>query len=152
MNIFGKDPQRKIPIDTAVVLLLTLAGCTTARFPLCPAIAEASYQTPGPRTIGAYTAKAAELREVQIQPLSAFAADFTGSYDEINWFTENYPTLVCAFDPKQVTDVSTTYLSCMTHASEWVQVIRSAHPEDLMLSQTHFVDICTDTDQARRRR
>ena len=135
---------------TFIVALVTLGGCTIppwdtdARFPLCPAIAQASY-APNTKTsfINKYILDQASDRHVEIRPLSEYAAEFVGPYDQISWFDANYKFMLCAFDPKQVVLDRDTYISCMSHADGWVRIVRSSHPENLLLTQTKFRENCS---------
>jgi hypothetical protein len=132
-------------ILTAVLVLIT--GCTSARFPLCPAVAEASYSehTRG-KIINYYVDQAAIERHVYIEPLSEFSADFYGSYQDIKWFSDNYPFMLCAFDPRKIPDDRETYISCMTHAKDWITILRSSMPENLMLTNTKFKENCSSLE------
>lgn len=130
-------------ISEAVLAVLLLAGCTTIRFPLCPAIAEASYETGRGRTINRFVLQEAETRRVEIRPLSTFAADFSGFSPSVTWLSKNYPAMLCAFDPRKVVNDRETYISCMTHAPEWMRIVRSDHPESLMYFETKFRENCS---------
>lgn len=128
-----------------------LSGCSkfnfipAALFPLCPEIAEASYPE-GKGTgqvINLYVKEQAREREILVTPLSAYVAELHGSNVDLAWFTANYPQMLCAFDPRQVVLDRETYLSCIKHAPEWISIVRSQHPENLMLTQTKFRENCS---------
>jgi hypothetical protein len=136
--------ERLVLIVAAAVSSLALTGCASARLPLCPKIAAVSFQG-GARTgavVNNYLAAQGNERNVKISPISAFAATFHGSVFSIAWFQGNYAFMLCAFDPKQVVNYEAVYLSCMSHAPEWVKIVQSSKPEDLMVTQTHYADVC----------
>jgi len=122
---------------------LLARGCATVRLPLCPAIAEASYQSGGRgKIINMYVSQSAVERNVVIRPLSSFAADFTGGYPDIKWLSNNYPFILCAFDARQVVHDRDVYISCMQHSPSWIAIVQSSKPEDLMLRETLFRENC----------
>ena len=125
-----------------IVFAIAYSGCATARFPLCPRIAERSYPLGKPgETVNMFVRDEAKWRQVRIRPLSHFAADFSGSKSDIRWFSGNYSFVLCAFDPRQVINVDAIYTSCMSHALEWLAIVRS-QPENLLLTETKFKDNC----------
>lgn len=127
-----------------VLSAMICAGCASVRLPLCPAIAHNTYQDSNVKSpIGKLVAEAAEIRNIKITPLSWFAAEFHGAYWSANWMNRNYQYLVCGFDPsKQNTYIRETYLSCMAHSKEWIGIIQSGAPENLMLAETKFFENC----------
>jgi hypothetical protein len=123
--------------------LLLLTGCAGARFPLCPAIAENSFPSDGRgKIVNMYIQREADARNVEVRPLSEFTAEFRGSGPDLEWFNQNYAFMLCAFDPRKQVYDRETYLSCMSHASQWIQIVRSSTPEDLMLRETKFRENC----------
>jgi hypothetical protein len=136
------------PVATSLLGLL-LFGCASFEFfpsmrlPLCPAFAEASYPSDGQgKFVNRFLVEQAEKRSVHINVLSEFTADFYGTHWELDWFKRNYRYMLCGFDPKQVVRVQDAYHSCMTNAAEWIRIVQSEHPEDLMRSEYYFYGNC----------
>lgn len=126
-----------------LTLAMTLANCATARLPLCPKLAALSYQNPKPDTVvSRYLSERAKERHVKISVLSPFAAVLSGSVGSIAWFQRNYPLMLCEFDPSQLVNDENVYLSCMSHAQEWMKILQSNQPEDLMVNETHYAASC----------
>jgi hypothetical protein len=124
------------------------AEINTIRLPLCPKLAEMSYDSIEEgrgKIIGRTVAEAASARKVRITPLSSFVADFTGPTEQIRWFKRNYPDLLCAFNPKLVVNVEATNLSCMNHVRQWMDLVASGKEEDLMLNEYLYCPNCCDT-------
>ena len=124
-----------------------LAGCTTVTLPLCPRLAEWSYPSGGGRgkTVNYFVDVNANRRGINIEPLSNFVANFTGSTWSAKWLKVNYKNMICAFDPRQMTgpaNASDNYLSCMGHADNWIAITASGNAHDLMLADTKFSDNC----------
>jgi hypothetical protein len=131
--------------SSIVVSILVLSGCASSgQFPLCPRIAEESYPSGSPgAVVNLYARDQAAARHLIISPLSSFAAVVSGSYEDLRWFNQNYPTMLCAFDPHQEVLDRERYISCTIHAPHWIEIIRSSHPEDLMLIETKFRENCS---------
>jgi hypothetical protein len=62
---------------------------------------------------------------------------------DLDWFTANYTQMLCAFDPHKEALDRETYISCTVHAPDWMKITRSAHPENLMLTETKFRENCS---------
>lgn len=125
----------------SIVLLTT--GCASVRLPLCPTVARSTY-APGEQAgpLGSYTASAVAARRLKAQPTSPFTATFSGSKGDVRWLLANYPQLVCAFEPTRADNPRSSYVSCVAHAPAWVTVIRSPHPENLMLPEHLYYENC----------
>ncbi|MGV1957777.1 hypothetical protein ACQZ5G_14820 [Agrobacterium sp. 22-214-1] len=136
--------MRKVKNMTAAAAIATIAGCTSAeKFPLCPAIAANSYAVRAPdEIINSYVRQQAKDRGLTISPISSFAAEISGPAHELKWMKDNYKHMLCAFNPKVEIDDRATYLSCMSHADEWVRIVQSEHSETLLVSQTLFKENC----------
>lgn len=134
-----------IRVFAVISVALSAAACTSARrFPLCPELATKSYPAPPPAgtVLNKYIAEQAAERKVRISILSPFAMVLTGRTGQISWFDKHYPFLLCSFDPANVILDDATYLTCMTNAERWVQIVRSEEPEDLMLADSHYSRVC----------
>lgn len=129
----------------ALMLVLMTSSCASARFPLCPKLAGLSYQGDQTRAIvNGYLLAQAQERRVKISPMSAFSAKLSGSKRSLAWFQKNYAFMLCAYDPKKATNDEQLYLVCMKHAQEWVSIVQSKEPENLLLKDTHFADVCVE--------
>ena len=128
------------------ILLATagLQGCASEKYPLCPAIAEQS--VPGGKRgqiINAYIIDNANRRNVKVEMLSEYEAIFTGLSTDLRWFRENYPAMLCAFDPRQNLSNKETCMTCTKYTPLWIELIRSNHPENLMADGTKFWPSCS---------
>jgi hypothetical protein len=138
---FGRKPISGI--IASVGMLWMLAGCATARVPLCPEIAKASYESGEPSgNIDKYALLEAKRLNVQIEPLSAFTADVSGMTGNVEKFNTNYKFVLCAFEPTTSVDVTLAYTNCMQFADEWTKILNSDHPDVLMLDRTLFRATC----------
>jgi hypothetical protein len=133
---------------SVVACAVSLAGCATVNLPLCPAIAKNSYDPPdNTRALNKFAVQQATDRRIEVKQLSWFAASFSGFSPSISWYQENYPFMVCAFDPKnQTIHIRETHMSCMAHARQWIQKTQSDHPEYLMLTETKFYENCVSVE------
>lgn len=139
--------MRPAPYSRALVPLavsLLLSGCAdTVRLPLCPKIAERSFdEVQRGAVVNRYILQAVKARDIEIVELSKFAASFRGSGTALDWLQDNYVQLLCAFDPDHEENVRATYISCTQHARRWVEIIQSDAQEDLMIVQTLFRTNC----------
>jgi hypothetical protein len=134
---------RAIHLGACVVAAQLLAGCASIRLPLCSTIAARSFPE-GAETgpVNAFIQAAAERRRIRIEVLSPITARFRGSRGDVRWLEANYKHLVCAFEPGQVSNARSTYMSCLAHAEEWVAATQSKSPENLMLQQYLYVENC----------
>jgi hypothetical protein len=126
-----------------LILAMALTGCVSANFPLCPKLAAQSYQGAQPNTvISSYLWTQAKERRIKISPTSAFTAELSGSAKSLAWFRQNYAAMLCSFDDQQITNDESVYSVCMKHAQEWVRIVQSDHPENLMLQETLYAATC----------
>ena len=93
--------------------------------------------------VNKYIMDQASARNIKIAVLSEYEAELYGTPADLQWFTQNYPAMLCAFDPRQNLSNRETYISCTSHAPQWIEIIRSQHPEYLMLRQTKFLENCS---------
>lgn len=126
-----------------VAAMLTSGCSAVTRLPLCPAIAANSYDSPDKlQFVNSYIARWAQERDIHITMLSPFVAAFEGAQFQLDELRENYRFMLCAFNPLLEVDDRSTYLSCMSHANQWVDIVRSASPENLLLVQTKYKENC----------
>ncbi|TPM35525.1 hypothetical protein [Mesorhizobium sp. B2-3-5] len=134
----------------AALSSLLLVGCSSLdfipsqKFPLCPQIAEMSYGQDDAtgKTVNLYVQEQAHVRHLRINPISEYVAEVHGNPVDLQWFTKNYPQMLCSFDPRQESHVKETYISCVSHVSNWIKIVRSEHPEALMYDKTLFEANC----------
>lgn len=128
-----------------VVISVMTAGCASVKVPICPTIARSSY-SPGeaPSPINKMILEEAKRSNLEIRQLSWFAAEVSGAATSVNRLESNYPHLVCAFDPAlhPPSAIRQDFLSCMKHANEWLRILQSPRPEELMATQTMFLENC----------
>lgn len=127
-----------------LLFIIAVAGCTTtAKLPLCPAIAKNSYPNGTEiHPVNKYTVDVMEKKDISAILLSEFTAEFSGYYSDIKWLEDNYSFLVCGFKPELELHPKATYISCMQHAVEWLKIVQSDEPELLMIDQTKFKANC----------
>jgi hypothetical protein len=135
-----------IRVILALAAGMLLAACATVKVPLCPEIAEMSYPVdqgePGER-LNHFLARFVEKRKVRVERLSWFVAEAKGLKWHVADLQANIAELTCAFDPGQMSyETRATYLSCMTHAPEWLGHVQGERPQDLMLAETLFYENC----------
>jgi hypothetical protein len=135
---------------TISIVWLLMASCTTVVLPLCPAIARISYSTnQEDAVINRLIIQEAKARQIKINQLSWFSAEFSGYSPSVAAFKKNYRYMLCAFDPSNPkilqAKVRDTYQSCMTHAEEWIESTASK-PETLMTTNSVFYEDCAIRD------
>lgn len=136
-----------------VLLFLAIAtgGCASVQLPLCPALARASYEIGGPPSdINRILKERSDDHVIKIAQTSRFTAEFSSSLFAISWLKTNYPFLVCSFDPSQVDSVKVSYDICMRHVEEWIRIIGSDHPDELMLDPHGYQEACVRQHMAAR--
>jgi hypothetical protein len=121
-----------------------LSGCATVMLPLCPSIAKNSYEhQDASKALNKFAVDLAEKRSISITQLSWFQASFSGLWPDIRWYEENYPYVLCAFDPKlQLIYKRETYVSCMRHARNWIETAQSKEPQNLMSPDSMYYEDC----------
>lgn len=92
--------------------------------------------------VNRFVVEEAAKRRVTITPLSYFVAEFKGNTKSIQWFRENYEIMLCAFNPRLVTDDDTLYTSCMKHARDWIDLVEKGLESDIMLQELLFCPNC----------
>jgi hypothetical protein len=123
-------------------------GCVQrARVPLCEAVAQKSLAPgtvpPPGMVVNAYLAQAATVKHVKIEVLSPVAADISGPKWSVRRIEKSYPFLLCAFyDPGAPVEYAQIYTTCMQSTPEWIQIVRSQQPEDLLLPRTNYASVC----------
>lgn len=123
---------------------LVLNGCVgTTQLPLCPSIAHKSFQNPADASdINFYISQNAVARGVNVRQISSFLVELRGSHTNMAWIRRNYPSMLCSFRYEQVLNGQETYLSCMSHAPEWMETVRKKKPADLFLNSTLYRANC----------
>jgi len=136
--------MKRTGILATVLAPAVLAGCQAHTLvPLCPKIAEISYDPPHPGAlVNRLVAEQAQERHVQISILSPFVAELSGPAHEIEWFKRNYRFMLCGFDPRLVIEDASTYERIMLGAAEWQTVLQSPHPEQLMGTTIRYAPLC----------
>lgn len=126
-----------------VSMVLAISGCTTARLPLCADLARTtSGPAQGGAVIGQYVLDNAAQLHVTLRPISPFAVMASGRRDRVKRFELDYPHMVCAFSPRHVTVPRDTYLQCMGHVLDWIRIIQSGSPQNLMVRETLYEATC----------
>lgn len=134
-------------LRTCVVVMsvMAAAGCASVKVPICPTIARSSY-SPGEAgsPINKMIIEEVKRSNLEIRQLSWFAAEVSGAASSVDRLQNNYSHLVCAFDPAlhPPSAIRQDFLSCMKHANEWLKIIQSPRPEELMATQTMFLENC----------
>ncbi len=124
---------------------LLLTSCATIRVPLCGDLARTLPSGDGSHShqdVSDYTVEAAKKMGVNLTVLSPFVMTVHGFTPYVNKFQSDYPFLVCGFDPSRVVVPYETYLRCMDHVNDWVRIVGSEKPEDLMLPGTEYEATC----------
>ena len=127
----------------AVLIFFGPLGCTRMLVPLCPKLAEQSFDPPRPGTaVNRYLQAEADHRHVKIHVLSPFVGELEGMPWDISWFRQRYVYIVCGFDPHNVIEDRSICLECLARANKWLALIQSRAPEDLFLKETDYVPLC----------
>jgi len=113
------------------------------KLPLCPKLAQLSYTPPSTTAVvNKYLTDAVQGKDITLTPLSPFAVELRGEQHDVESITRNYGFFLCAFDPKQIPNVDAVYQQCMANAATWTTIVQSDKPDELMLSNTHYVGVC----------
>lgn len=124
--------------------LMLVCGCATRFYPLCPAIAEKSYDTPRKgEIINRRLAQVATAWRVKVVPVSEFVVRISGPVTSLNKIQVSYPQLVCSFDPRQDAFTRQTYMTCVAHSPDWVTTVQRGHAQDLMQPSLEFYEVCS---------
>lgn len=135
----------KVSLMTCAALLFLATGCCTIKRPLCPRLANQSYTPPLPPDIRLNHDMDAELkaRDIRVSVLSPFVAEFSGNIHEIHWLKQNYPQMLCGFNPIGIAEREIEYTTCMKYADSWASIVNSSQPGNLMLDNSHYPGVCT---------
>jgi hypothetical protein len=126
-----------------VCCTLLLCGCASVRLPLCEDLAHTTYSTPAEANeVSRYAREVAARWNLELTVLSPFAMQVTGEDWKLRRFQAEYAFMVCAFSPKRVTVPHDTYLRCMDHVAQWMTIVQSGNPENLMLQATEYEPVC----------
>ena len=138
----------RVSLVVSFLSAICLCGCArTVRMPLCQAVAQRSLapgvNVPTDMVVNAYLKQEAELRGVKIDVLSPVAAELSGRKERVRHVEQNYPLLLCAFfDPGAPVDYANIYTTCVQSTPEWIQIIQSKQPDDLLLPRTKYASVC----------
>jgi hypothetical protein len=125
-----------------------LSGCAIkSRVALCPSIALLSYppeSRPPSALVNKFLEDATVKEHVKINVLSPTTADLIGWKSRVRRLTgPDYKVRLCAFyKPSLSNDYPGLYMTCMDNADQWASTVNSASPDNLLLVQTHYADVC----------
>lgn len=121
-----------------------ISGCSTVSLPLCPRIAELSYEeTDASKSeMNKYLAEAVRARNISVMNVGPFEAEYQGSWREIRWLEQNYPALLCAFSPSRVIDPTAVHTACMDRAPGWISVVKGGRIDNLFLDDYGYKSSC----------
>lgn len=140
----------------SLICCCMLCGCMKrVTMPLCPAVALKSYApgaSPAPGAlVNEFLARQATQEGVKLNVLSPVAVELSGRKRKVERMEQKYPFFLCAFyDPGAPTDYAQIYTTCMQSAPDWVQIVQSRKPEDLLLPRTNYADVCVQGAAAPR--
>ena len=121
--------------------IVTLTSCSTTQLPICPKLSRTTVQ--GDLTsLGQHMENVSSTYRLKVVKLSEFVVRVSGATGNLHRFIEDYPQIVCAFDPGQVGNAGSAYMSCVQHAPSWIYAVRSNQPEELFLSEYRFWENC----------
>jgi hypothetical protein len=119
------------------------SACSTTRLPLCPDLAKTTYtSSDDPTVYGKYVTINASRLNITLAALSPYVMRVTGTPWDVANFKSDYRFEVCAFSASQVTVPHETFLRCMDHADQWVGIVNSKAPENLMLTEYEYESTC----------
>ena len=127
------------------VFATILSGCTSSvQVPLCGDLARTTYRNVPVENseISSYTRSVANDLKLKLEILSPFVMRVSGIDSNLTKFMEDYPVMLCGFDPVKVTVPHNTYLSCTSHAKKWISVVQSGSSQDLMLQDMIYEPLC----------
>ncbi|MDY1010351.1 hypothetical protein [Sphingomonas sp. CFBP9019] len=126
------------------LVALVISGCmTSARLPLCPAIAHKSYAASEVVTdINRFAVSVAKRKDISIIQMSPFIMQVSGLRDNVKWYVESYPNMLCSFHYDQVKDAKRTFLSCMSNAPKWIHYVQTRRGAELMTDETLYQSNC----------
>jgi hypothetical protein len=136
------------------LVTLALAGCSTTQLPICPKMAQLSYDTTDAgkdKIIGRFLADQAARRGIKIKPLSYSVAEFSGPTWQIKWLRANYPVLLCSVNPKLVDSpehLADLQRMVMLHAREWMRLVDEGNAAALATfnSNNVYLPCCASDD------
>ena len=123
-----------------ICLSFFVSSCSTTRLPICPKMAQMSYDTIDEgkgQVFGRFLVEQMKQRGITAKPLNYFVADFTGPANQICWLRRNYPLLICSVNPKLVnnpTDLANAERLCMLNARVWMNLVDSGRVSDLTIA------------------
>ena len=117
--------------------------CARILVPLCPKLAEESYDPPKRgAVVNRYMQAEADRRHIEIHVVSPFVAALQGTPWDIGWFRHHYVFMVCGFDPHNVIEDEAVGMTCLRRAKRWLELIESSAPEDVLLKEAEYGPIC----------
>jgi hypothetical protein len=133
-----------------LILVVLAGGCVTrTRLPLCPKLAEKSYESAATgknQIVGRFVKEQAARRGITITPLSYFVAEFKGPSHQVRWLRENYDTLLTAFNPKLITWDEVDFTAAHQHVRTWMELVDQKRYSELMLAQHKFCPVCCSSE------
>ncbi len=134
MKIFLK----LILISTTIII----TSCRTSKFPICTKLSNTKPSSV--EGISSTLLKVCNERNISITVLSSTIVELRGSVRQMKWIQNNYHILVCDFDQTKVSLDESTYISCMSHAKDWIKIVQSSRPDTLMIDQTKYCPNCCE--------
>lgn len=126
-----------------LMALMAVSGCATVHLPLCPRISALSYPRGSEtQTLNRFVSAALKEQEVNAFVISPFLAQYSGGWNSVKWLEQNYPALLCAFDPLNVIDPKAVHTACVKNAPHWMQIVKENRLDDLFLDETIYKASC----------
>ncbi|UCR85154.1 hypothetical protein [Pseudomonas chlororaphis] len=92
--------------------------------------------------VNKYLIEAIRDRNISVVNVGPFEAEYQGGWSEIRWLEENYPALLCAFNPSRVIDPRAVHVACMDRAPGWISVVKNGWQDNLFLDEYGYKSSC----------
>ena len=122
-----------------LVVAFTSFGCCSERLPLCLTMSRTKPSVQP--NIGETLYEVCKAKHITITVLSSSVAEFRGSRKNMKWLQDNYRILLCDFNEESTSVGGNEAMKCLSHASLWMQIVKSGKLEELMQRNAKY---CTD--------
>jgi hypothetical protein len=123
-----------------LICLIGLLSCTKSLFPLCPRLSDT--KPSNQNGISKTLFDICKERKIKITILSTNIAEFSGPYKQMKWLQDNYHILICDFDQDTSILGRTEYTNCLSKSQDWIKIIQSTNPGNLMLDGSLYCPTC----------
>jgi hypothetical protein len=110
------------------------------KFPLCCRLAKT--KPSAQECVGKNLYEICNKKGIKITVLSSNIAEFKGTKRQMRWLQNNYHILLCDFNQDTTIFGKDDYITCISHAKEWIKIIQGKKLENLMQEGTNYCPVC----------